>query len=217
MLLIFGSININWNFYLKSYGHGRRDLPEIALSFDDGPDEQYTPQILEILKRYNIKAVFFCVGDKIEKTPEIFEQIVKEGHIVGNHSYSHSFWFDFFSPLRMAREIIQTDQLIKRILGKKPVLFRPPYGVTNPFLGKALKKTGHKSISWSLRSFDTKRGAEKMMDHLKSKLQNGDVVLFHDTSNATVKSLNEFISYVKQEGKEIVALDRLLKISAYEA
>jgi len=216
-LLIVGSIKISWNFYLKSHGHGSRDFPEIALTFDDGPDEQFTPKILEILKKNNITATFFCIGQKIEKNPEILDQIIKDGHIVGNHSYSHSFYFDFFSPMRMAREIKRTDQLIKKLTGKKPVLFRAPYGVTNPFLCKSLKKTGHKSVSWSLRSFDTNRSKEKMLDHIKSKLNNGDVVLFHDTSNVTVETLDEFLSFVKQEGKEIVALNKLLKISAYEA
>jgi len=156
-LLIVGSIKINWNFYLKSYSHDRRDLPEIALSFDDGPNEQFTPKILEILKRNNVTATFFCIGQKIEKNPEILNQIIKDGHIVGNHSYSHSFWFDFFPPIKIAREIKRTDQLIIKLTGKNPVLFRPPYGVTNPFLCKALKKTGHKSVSWSLRSFDTNK------------------------------------------------------------
>jgi len=217
VLLVLGSIKINWNFYLTSYGHEKRQIPKIALTFDDGPDAQYTPQILEILKRNDVKATFFCVGNKIEINPDIFSKIVEDGHIVGNHSYTHSFWFDFFSPMRMVREIRQTDQLIKKHTGKKPWLFRPPYGVTNPFLRKALKKTEHKSISWSLRSFDTKKNSEKMLDSLKTKLKNGDVVLFHDTCAITVEKLEEFISYIKQEGKEIVGIDKLLKISAYEA
>jgi len=217
VLLVFGSIKINWNFYFKSIGHGKKDKPEIALTFDDGPDEHYTQNILDVLKKHNIAAAFFCVGQNIENNTSIFDQIIKDGHIVGNHSYSHSFLFDFFSPAKMVREINHTNQLIRKHTGKKARLFRPPYGVTNPFLCKALKKTRHISISWSLRSFDTTKNMEDMMLHLKRKLKDGDIILFHDTSNVTSESLEEFIIYVKNEGKKIVGLDKLLKISAYEA
>lgn len=216
VLLIIGSAKISWNFYLKSYGHGKRQIQEIALTFDDGPDKIGTIKILDVLKRNKIKAAFFCTGNKIENNTQVFNQIIKEGHIVGNHSYTHSFWFDFYSPARMVREINRTDQLIKHHSGKKPILFRPPYGVTNPSLNKALKKTGHISISWSLRSFDLKKNREEILHLLKRKVKNGDIILFHDTSKATVGALEDIINLIKEGGRKIVGLDELLKISAYE-
>ena len=97
VILVLGSIFIQWNFYFFSHSHGDRNSPEISITFDDGPDETITPKILSILEKNNIRAAFFCVGNKIEKYPEIFKSIVEKGHIIGNHSYSHSFWFDFYS------------------------------------------------------------------------------------------------------------------------
>ena len=217
VFLVIGSIKINWNFYFKSRSHGKRQVSEIALTFDDGPDESKTIKILDILKKHNIEAAFFSVGNKIEKNISVFNQIVEAGHIIGNHSYSHSFWFDFYSPARMVREINRTDQLIQKYSGKKSLLFRPPYGVTNPFLSKALKKTGHISVSWSLRSFDTTKKKDDMMRHLKRRLKDGDIILFHDTSKVTAEVLEDFINFIKKKGKKIVGLDKLLKISAYDS
>jgi peptidoglycan-N-acetylglucosamine deacetylase len=215
-LMVLGSIFIQWNFYLFSYSHGDRNTPEIAITFDDGPDERVTPEILTILEKYNIKAAFFCIGEKIEKHPELFRKIVERGHITGNHSYSHSFWFDFYSSRRMEEEILRTDELILKLTGRKPTFFRHPYGVTNPMLKNALKRTEHRPVSWSLRSNDTVRSAEKVLFSINQKLKNGDIVLFHDSITETPGLVEQFIIDTKNRGIEFVGLDELLKFKRYD-
>jgi peptidoglycan/xylan/chitin deacetylase (PgdA/CDA1 family) len=215
-LLVLGSIFIQWNFYLFSYSHGDRNKPEIAITFDDGPDEKITPEILIILEKYNIKAAFFCIGEKIEKHPELFKKIVEQGHITGNHSYSHSFWFDFYFSKRMEEEISRTDELILKLTGKKPAFFRHPYGVTNPMLKKALKRTGHHPVSWSLRSNDTVKSPAKVLFSINQKLKNGDIVLFHDSMPETPGLVEQFIIDTKNRGMDFVGLEELLKFKRYD-
>jgi len=215
VILILGSCFIRWNFYFFSYSHGDRNSTAISITFDDGPDAVTTPKILDILEKHQVKATFFCVGSKIEKHPDIFKQIISNGHIAGNHSYSHSLWFDLLSPGRLAKEISKTDAIITRLIGRKARLFRPPYGVTNPMLKKALKKTGHQSVSWSLRSFDTVKKPEKVLRRVNHKLKNGDVVLFHDRIPATATLVEQFILEAQKSGQKFVSLDELLKIQPY--
>ena len=216
IILVLGSIFIQWNFYLFSYSHGDRNSPEIAITFDDGPDEKITPEILSILEKHNIKAAFFCIGEKIEKHPDLFKSIVHKGHITGNHSYSHSFWFDFYSSRRMEEEISRTDELIYELSGKKPKFFRHPYGVTNPMLRKALKRTGHQPVSWSLRSNDTVKRPEKVLLSVIKKLKNGDIVLFHDSMPETPGLVEQFIIHVKNRNIRFVGLEELLKFERYD-
>jgi peptidoglycan/xylan/chitin deacetylase (PgdA/CDA1 family) len=215
-ILVLGSIFIQWNFYLFSYSHGDRNTPEIAITFDDGPDEKITPEILSILEKYNIKATFFCIGEKIEKHPELFKKIAEQGHITGNHSYSHSFWFDFYSSKRMEEEILRTDELILKLTGNKPKFFRHPYGVTNPMLKKALKRTGHIPVSWSLRSNDTVTSPAKVLISINQKLKNGDILLFHDSMPETPGLVEQFIIDTKNRGMDFAGLKELLKFKRYD-
>ncbi len=215
-LFVLGAIYIQWNFYFFSHSHGGRDVPTVAITFDDGTDGKTTPEILAVLEKYNIKATFFCIGERIVKNPEVFKSIAAKGHIVGNHSYNHSFWFDLYSYNRMADEILKTDEIIFEFTGKKPKLFRPPYGVTNPMLKKALKITGHHSIAWSLRSFDTVKNPENVLRKVNSKLRNGDIILFHDTVPQTSGIVEKFILETHKSGKKFVSLDELINIQPYD-
>ncbi|GAW89019.1 polysaccharide deacetylase [Flavobacterium psychrophilum] len=119
--------------------------------------------VLDVLKKHNAKATFFCIGKNAEKHPEIIKQIISEGHIVGNHSYNHSRLFDFYRKDKLVEEIVQTDALIKKISGKKTILFRPPFGVTNPSIKKALQVTKHHVIGWNVRSLDGVIKNEKLV------------------------------------------------------
>jgi len=215
-IMILGSIKIQWNYFFFSYSHGDREIPVIALTFDDGPHRDFTPRILEILDKHKIKAAFFCVGKRIEEYPEIFKKINNNGHLAGNHSYSHSPWFDIFPVQKMTEEILRTDKVIENLTGLKPKLFRAPFGVTNPALRKALRRTGHISVSWSLRSFDTVLKPEKALNKVIRNLNNGDIVLFHDRIPGTPQIIDKFISHCLESGLKFVRLDELLNINSDE-
>ena len=214
-LIVMGSSSIRFNFYLKSLKRGNTSKKIISLSFDDGPDIVVTPHILKLLENYNIPASFFCIGEKIEKNPDLLKEIYSKGHIIGNHSYSHSKIFDLRSTKNMIKEIENTNEIIKKTIGKETLLFRPPFGVTNPLLAKAIKRTGVISVGWSLRSWDTNGKVNQVVNRLKRKVHPGDVILFHDNRANTVEILSKFLPYLIDKGYQIVPLDKLLKTKVY--
>lgn len=214
--LVIGSLKISYNFYFPSLCTGKTDENIIAITFDDGPDKQVTRHLLNVLKKGNYPATFFCIGEKAVEHPDIIQKINDDGHLIGNHSYTHHRWFDLFSVKKMTTEIEKTNKAVENIIEKSPILFRPPYGVTNPTLKKAIAKTEMISIGWSLRSFDTFNDKEKVMKKLTSKTKPGDVVLFHDTDEKIIEILEDYLDWLKSNGFEIVSLDQLFKIDAYE-
>jgi len=172
--------------------------------------------LLKLLAKYNVKATFFCVGKNVESYPEIARSIINNNHIIGNHSYFHSYYFDLLSSYQMKKEITHTNDIIYKNCRIKPKLFRPPYGVTNPMLKKAIKKSGLTSIGWSLRSFDTYKATEVVKKRLKKNTKPGDIVLLHDTVDDAVVIVEDYLIWLKEAGYKVVSLDRLLKIKSYE-
>lgn len=212
-----GSGLIRMNYHLKAFSSNKfTGGRKIAITFDDGPNP-YTERVLDILKANNIHATFFCIGSQIEKYPEIFKRIIAEKHIVGNHSYSHSNKIGLFSKAEMISEIERTNEIIFSYSGKKSNYYRPPFGVTNPNIAKALKVTRHKVIGWNIRSLDTKIQSEaKILIRIKKRLSPGSIVLLHDTSEKTVRVLEQLLVILSENQYEAVTVETLLKIPAYE-
>jgi peptidoglycan/xylan/chitin deacetylase (PgdA/CDA1 family) len=216
LIVFYGCYYIGSNFFIKVICEASTNKKEIAISFDDGPAPHFTPNILQTLKSENVKATFFCIGKHIPGNEQILNQAVDEGHIVGNHSYTHHFWFDMFSAKQMLGDLEMTDNEMKRVTGLTPKLFRPPYGVTNPNLKKAIINGGYTPVGWSVRSMDTViKDEKKLLNKVTASLKPGAVFLFHDTSAATVKILPAFIKEVKNRGYHIVPLDKLLALNSY--
>lgn len=188
----------------------------IALTFDDGPNPN-TVLILKVLRKHQAKAAFFCIGKNIEKYPEIFQQLINDGHIVGNHSYSHSPFFDFFRKDRVIQELRNTDAAIEKILGIKVQFFRPPYGVTNPSIRKALEVTKHKAIGWNVRSLDGIIKNEKIiLNRITKRVAPGAILLLHDTSLETVRVLEQLLLFLDKNNYQVVSVEQLLNLKAYE-
>ena len=214
--LFYGSYNVRSNFYLQTISAANTTHKQIAISFDDGPAPLYTPQILQILKAHQVEASFFCIGKRIKGNESLLKQVYDEGHLIGNHSYSHDLWFDLFSAQKMNLDLQMMSEAMQKVTGVKPRLFRPPYGVTNPNLKKAIEKNNFIPIGWSLRSMDTvAKDAQKLLAKVTGSLKPGAVILFHDTSKATADMLSAFIQQTKQKGYEIVRLDKLLNLEPY--
>ena len=213
---ILGSIKIQWNYFIESFNNANTEEKIIALTFDDGPNEEVTTQLLEILNKHNVKATFFCIGSKVNINKSVIERIANEGHLIGNHSFYHANYFDLLSSERMIKEIDLTNNDIYKITGVKPLLFRPPFGVTNPPLRRALNNSGMTSIGWSLRTFDTMNGANQVMEKLKNNTTPGDIILFHDTLEYIPELVDNYLDWIKEQEWRIVGLDQLLNIQAYE-
>lgn len=216
LIVFYGCYYIGSNFFVKVICSAQTEKKEIAISFDDGPSQQYTPDILRLLKEEDVKAAFFCIGKHIPGNEPILKQAVTEGHIIGNHSYTHHFWFDMFNAGQMLGDLQMMDHEMKRATGLQPKLFRPPYGVTNPNLKKAIINGDYTAVGWNVRSMDTViRDEKKLLNKVISSLKPGAVFLFHDTSKATVNMLPGFIKEVKNRGYTIVPLDKLLLLKPY--
>jgi peptidoglycan-N-acetylglucosamine deacetylase len=215
LAVAYGSYFIEANFFFKSYCNGSTTQKHIALSFDDGP-AQYTAQVLQILQDYGVEAAFFCIGNRIAGNEAILQQIHQEGHLIGNHSFSHHFWFDLYSASKMQSDLAQMNQLAENVTGLKLRLFRPPYGVTNPNLKKAIKAGDFVSVGWNVRSLDTViKDPQKLLQRVNKRLKPGAIVLFHDTNATTVTILPAFIKQALANGYQIVRLDKMLNINAY--
>lgn len=186
-------------------------------TFDDGPDPVHTPKILNVLKENNIKATFFLIGSKVEVYPEIVKRIYDEGHLIGNHTYSHSARYTLWTSNRIYEDIQRANDRIYKIIGQRPTLFRPPFGVTNPLIGNAVKNR-FKCIGWSLRSFDTIKHLkrDKISKRIADSIKNGDIVLFHDDREQSEVLLTLVIDEMKKKGIKVVPLDKLININAYE-
>lgn len=213
-----GSFTISLNYFLTAHNRSKNTKKQkISITFDDGPNLEFTPKVLSILKKYNTKATFFCVGENIKKHPDIAKLIIDENHIIGNHSFSHSNFFGFFNSEKVLRELTKTDDIIYNISNEKVKLFRPPFGVTNPNIAKAVLKTKHQVVGWSIRSLDTiTKDESKILLRITRKLKSGDIILLHDTNERTPIVLEQLLLFLKKRNFTNVTVDKLLKIKAYE-
>ena len=220
-LYIFTVLFYSWyfrgNFFLKAIHQNlETNQNHIAITFDDGPHPEFTSKVLDLLKNYNQKATFFLIGKNAVNNLEIVKRVVAEGHVIGNHSYSHSRNMGFFSAKKIASELQQTTNLLLKQTSKQTNLFRPPFGVTNPNIASALEATGMRCIGWNIRSLDTmKISEEKVYLRITKNLKAGDVILLHDTSEKTVRVLERLLVYIQKEKLESVTIDELFNINAY--
>lgn len=216
LFIFWGCVNVSSGFFIKIVCKANTEKKEISISFDDGPAENYTQQILAILKAEDVKATFFCIGNRIAGNEAILKQVQDQGHIIGNHSYSHHFWFDMYSAKKMQDDLEQMDAEMERVTGLKPKLFRPPYGVTNPNLAKAIRNGGYTPVGWSVRSLDTvAKDEQQLLNKINAGIKPGAVFLFHDTCKITLNVLPKFIQEVKNRGYNIIPLDKLLALQPY--
>lgn len=211
------SARINSNYHVKAYcNNPSLTEKKIALTFDDGPSK-ITLEVLDILKKYDVKATFFCIGKNIEKHPEIIKRILSEGHQVGNHSYNHSHFFDFYNTKNILEEIKKTDALLEKFTSKKIRFFRPPYGVTTPSIRRALQLSGHKVIGWNIRSLDGgMKNQEVIYNRIIKRVSPGGIVLLHDTAKHSVLVLEQFLQFLQQNNYTVISVEKLLNLKAYE-
>ncbi len=158
---------------------------EIALTFDDGPDPDVTPKVLDILDRYRAKASFFCIGEKAAAHPNVVTDILRRGHGVENHSMHHPKLFALFGLTALRTDIGMAQYLLGNLAGRPPMFFRAPMGIRNPLLDPVVAGLGLTYISWTRRGFDTsKRDPAVVLTGLTRGLAAGDIILLHDRKSA---------------------------------
>ena len=212
--LAYASACISSGVYLKALCKGDPARNAVALTFDDGPDDVMTPKVLDVLKRHGVQAAFFVVGSKAEKQPEIIRRIKEEGHLIGCHTYTHSPFFPLRGKEYVSAEITMTDDVVSLHTGSRMKFFRPPFGVTNPVIGKTVTGQGYVTVGWSIRSLDTMTGRsrEDVAGKVGKQLHNGAVILLHDRLAEADRLLEMIIEEVHAKGMRVERADRLLEI-----
>ena len=190
----------------------------IALTFDDGPWATYTPQILDILKRYNAKGTFFVVGRQAQRYPDLLKRIAAEGHEFGNHTWTHR--MRFADSATAANELDNTTAIIQRITGKRTRLYRPPGGTLNNGLDNRAKGLGYAVVMWSHDTFDWRQPpASTIVQRAIASPNPGNIVLMHDGGgprNATVAALPQILNNLQQKGYRFVTIQELMAMKDAE-
>ncbi|WP_245605523.1 polysaccharide deacetylase family protein [Thermicanus aegyptius] len=197
---------------------GKGTAKEVALTFDDAPDLRYTPQILTILKKENVKATFFVVGWRAKAYPSVVKRIIQDGHVLGNHSYSHADLAKV-SQKRFQYETEKTDEIIKRLSGYSPKLLRPPYGSIKESQLRWAAQKKYVVVYWNVDSEDWRGiGAKEVIHNVLDHVGVGSIILHHSGTgrggdlSGTVKALPVIIKNLKREGYRFVTVPELLHI-----
>lgn len=216
--LVWASASIRSRVYLHSHCRAEGCGHVIALTFDDGPDPLRTPKVLDVLARHKAQAAFFLIGEKASAHPELVRRILSEGHTIGNHTYTHSGLFPLNSSRKIREELRCTAETLARITGRKPRLFRPPFGVTNPLIGCAVRKAGYDSVGWSVRSLDTisRTPRQKVLARILRGIHDGAVILLHDRCEASAELLEALLIELERRGYAIKKPEELFHLEAYE-
>ncbi|HEY5191119.1 MAG TPA: polysaccharide deacetylase family protein, partial [Candidatus Deferrimicrobium sp.] len=197
-------------------GKGKQGAKGVALTFDDGPDPEVTPLLLDLLDRHSVSATFFVTGERAARHPSIIRDILSRGHTIGNHSYHH-FPFLMLKGIRTLRREIESTQSCLAGYGILPLAFRPPAGITTPLLRRVLLEQGMYCVNYSCRAIDI---GNRRIGHLSEKVLKtvspGDIVALHDVAPrhaGTERLMAEFgalLRGLKEKGPEVVPLDRLI-------
>jgi peptidoglycan/xylan/chitin deacetylase (PgdA/CDA1 family) len=198
------------------YSGARHKEKKAALTFDDGPDSKYTDQILDILKKQNVNATFFVVGDHASAHKEVMKRIINNGHELGNHTSNHKDLTQL-DEAQLAAEITATDEIITSFSGQPSILLRPPYGaISKPVIDYS--EQSHKIICWSVDTRDWEGiSAEQILDNVKRELRPGAIILQHSAGghkgnlSNTVQALPQIIAYLKENGYKLVTVSDLIQ------
>lgn len=203
--------------------HGPRNVDEVAITFDDGPNPPYTLEIARILEEYDVRGTFFEVGKAVAQRPDITQELIERGHLIGNHSYNHGA-FSYLDP--GYPELKQTEDIIRDATGMCPAFFRPPHGTHTPFMSKVVNGAGMTVVNWDVSAKDwVETDPERLAEHILERVKPGSIILLHDgidgnigaDRSVVVDALPAILEGLRAKGLKPVTLDRLLGQQGYVA
>ena len=199
-----------------NYRSVKTGRPVVALTFDDGPHPELTPQLLDVLRQQGVRATFYVIGRNVDTYPEIARRIVAEGHEIANHTYNHPHLTQV-GAARLDSEITRTTEAIQRATGRRPTNMRPPYGSINARVEEALlRKHGLDVIMWSVDPLDWRRpGAEVVRQRLVDGATPGGILLAHDIHPGTIEAMSGTISDLKAKGYGFATVSQLLALQEH--
>jgi peptidoglycan-N-acetylglucosamine deacetylase len=215
----------NSGFWIATLWRAPGASKTVALTFDDGPDVCFTPQVLDILAEKQVTATFFVVGERAERHPELIRRAHAQGHAIGNHSQTHSLRFHFRHEQGMRSEIGACNRVIRSTIGREPRLFRSPQGLKTPAMGDVLREYRMAAVGWQVRGMDYwLRDPERIARRIVEGAVDGGVVLLHDGGgfqggadrSATLRALPLVIDGLRARGFTFRRVDELFHVPAYE-
>lgn len=213
-LVLGGVFVLPWRVYADAVVRGPRGARGVALTFDDGPHPRWTRAVLDALSARGMKATFFVVARKAEQYPDVVREIGERGHSVELHSYAHDRLFALRGPRRVREDLERAVATIERLTGRRPRLFRPPIGHSNPTIARVADDLELTIVAWSARGFDGLPGAapERVAARVKKGLRPGAIVLMHDAPETGdseppgVRALPAVLDAITAHGLEVVPL-----------
>jgi len=200
------------------YINGPTRRKVVALTFDDGPDAKITPSVLQILKEYQVPATFFFKGNQVLKYKSLVRKVYEQGCLVASHAYSHQ-ELSKLNRNDIDRELLATDQVIKKVIGRSPGLIRPPFGEVNGDVLAAAKANEQVVVLWSIDTLDwSQQEPQQIADNVLENIRDGDIILLHsrEGQEATVQALPIIINGLREQGFEMVDVATLVGRSAYQ-
>lgn len=223
-LIIGGVTLLKWRVFVDAVVRGPPGARGVVLTFDDGPHPRWTMHILETLRKRGATATFFIVGRKAEEHPDVVRKILEQGHSVGLHSYAHDRLFALRSERRVREDLERGITAIERVTGRRPALFRPPIGHTNPIVARVVDALDLTVVGWTIGGRDgvAFARAHDVIARVKRDLRDGAIVLLHDAPErgdrepAAVRALPAILDTIAAEGLEVVPVARWVE-STHEA
>jgi len=221
-LFAYHGVSPRSRFYGKVWPNGNRDRPKISLTFDDGPNEPYTSQVLNILEHYGIKATFFVIGQNVRRHPDTCRRIAEAGNVIGNHSYYHHKSLSLRRSSTVTRDIKLAHQAIYKCTGFEPSLFRPPYGFRTPWLMQAVRRLGYMVVTWDNMTTDWKesKSSDEIVHTIVQRVKAGSVIVLHDGRDGRpgydrsqmLRALPLLIEALSERGYDFVTIPELLEL-----
>ena len=217
-LLIYAVFERRAPLWGRIVSRGRPRTPAIAITFDDGPTEPYTSQILDVLRAFGARATFFVLGARAQAAPDVVRRAAHDGHEIGNHTWDHAA-LPLRTPSAMRETICRTSDLVQQITGRRPRVFRAPFGWRNPWLDGAARREGCEPIAWTVGVYDTDRpGVDAIVDRAIEGFVDGSILLLHDgrsldpepDASQVVEALPRIVGAAQRSGFRLLTVSELL-------
>jgi peptidoglycan-N-acetylglucosamine deacetylase len=205
-------------WYGSTFSGRPRGAKQIALTYDDGPNDLHTQQLLEVLARHDVRATFFLIGRYVQRRPEIVRELVEAGHVLGNHTFTHPH-LAVSAAVETRNQLEECQRAVQDVTGAAPRLFRPPFGGRRPVTLRIARSLGLEPIMWNVTSWDWKTPpADQIVETCVRQMRGGDVILMHDGSHValsadrsqTVIATERLIKKCKGEGQEFVTIPQMM-------
>ncbi len=221
----YQSMSPTGQWYGRTFTGLSRHSRKLALTFDDGPNDLCTPQLLDVLARHEVKATFFLLGAYVQARPDLARRVAGAGHVIGNHTFSHPNLI-FLSADRVKREIQECDRALSDIIGQHSALFRPPFGGRRPASLRIARALGLHPIMWNITGWDWKAPSASFIEQkITDRMRGGSVILLHDGGHErmgvdrsqTVIATDRIIARYKAEGYEFVTIPEMMAAATHRS